>query len=60
MKGATLAAMGDGETLEVSTETFMMINHHHGEHPGEPLTLTWAQVCELAGCAGDEPVETPR
>ena len=39
---------------DVTGETFILINHHHGEHPGEPLTLTGAQVCELAGCAGGE------
>jgi hypothetical protein len=46
-----------GWTIEgVSDETFTLINHHHAEHPNEPLTLTGAQVCELAGCAGEEAV----
>lgn len=41
----------DRETLVVSEALDAKINAWHGEHEGEPLTLTPAEVCELRGCA---------
>jgi len=42
--------MDDWE-LHVGDDLFTKINRWHGEHEGEPLTLTASEVCELAGCA---------
>lgn len=36
------------------TDTEILINNHHHEHPGLGLWLTAGQVRELAGCAHPE------
>lgn len=45
--------MADDEYVieEVSEPLFLAINNWHAEHPGEPFTVSGAEVAELAGCA---------
>jgi hypothetical protein len=45
---------------EVSEPLFLLINSWHAEHPGEPLSLSGANIAELAGCAcHDDDEERP-
>jgi hypothetical protein len=51
----------DEETqIEISWDLFQKISNYHAEHSGEPMTLTAAEVCDLAGCAGEEAVQAAR
>jgi hypothetical protein len=47
---------GDETQIEISWGLFQKINNYHADHPGEPMMLTAAEVCDLAGCAGEEAV----
>ncbi len=42
------------EPVEISVSLAMKINHWHAQHTGKPLTLSAAEVCELAGCDGGD------
>lgn len=43
--------MADDYVFEVDEPLFLKINNWHAGHPGELLTLSGAEIAELAGCA---------
>jgi hypothetical protein len=51
---------GEETQVEISWTLFQKIQNYHADYSGEPLTLTPAEVCDLAGCAGDEAVQALR